>query len=119
MSYTGSLIRPPLRYLLKLDLIYTTGDRRGGALAEHFFKLCLTSPTRNFQPTFEYNYRFEPNKPFTSMYIKYLPGWEHTYDLSMTDLRFVLKHMEHYNYIIETNRAIQGMDDEFEDEVAT
>jgi len=51
------------------------------------------------------------------MYIKYINGWEHTYDLKNIHESELKEHLETYNEILEGIRGVQNFDDEFEDEI--
>jgi len=112
--YTGSLLKPVFRYMVKMQ--FNMGaERRGGAIADEMFKQLQTTPKKFLQPNLEVKYG--PTEAIeSSIYFKYINGWEYTMPLGRTDQKNVKAFMEYYNNIIECDRAEKGQDDEPEDE---
>jgi len=116
--YTGSLLRPLFRYMLKLHFNVGFLDRRGGAIAEELHRQVICTPAKYLQPNIDKKLlpttipKYHP----ATLHFKYINGWEHKLDLSNTSLRNVKARLEYYNEYIELDRAEKGQDDEPEDE---
>jgi hypothetical protein len=112
--YTGSLLKPVFRYMVKMQ--FNMGvERRGGAIADEMFKQLQCTPKKFLQPNLEVKYGPTDNVE-SSIYFKYTNGWEYTMPLGRTDQKNVKAFIEYYNNIIECDRAEKGQDDEPEDE---
>jgi len=101
---------------LKMDLIASLKDRNGTAIVTNIMDMHLNQPTKNYQPVFEYTYKFDSRLDSAQMYLKFMTGWEHTYKLKDANQRDLFEQIETYNYIIEGIRNTQGHDDEFDEE---
>jgi len=115
--YTGSLIKPVFRYLVKMQFTMGT-QRRGGAIADEMYKQLLCTPKKYLQPNLDIKYVPNNESVETSISFKYLNGWEYTMPLDKTEQKNVKAFMEYYNELIECERAEKGQDDEPEDEDA-
>jgi len=115
IAYTGSLLKPVYRYLVKMH--FNLGqDRRGGALADEMHRELFCLSKKYVQPNLEIKYGPDFVNYETSIYFKYINGWEHTMKLGTASAKDVKYLMEYYNEIIECDRAEKGQDDEPEDE---
>jgi len=116
LVYSGALVKPLFRYLLKMDLVVSQRDPNGSDIALNFWRQHSQQPSRNYQPIFETSLVSDSRLDSSSMYIKFLTGWEHKYQLRYSNYKTVTHQIEMYNYMIEGIRNAQGHDDEPEEE---
>jgi len=118
IAYTGSLISPVFRYLLKAEFNVVRYDIRGRAICDELAKEAYSLPKKYLQPNLEIKYQEDKKNIESTFYFKFINGWEYTMKLGKTDIPAVKHFMEQYNEYIECERAEKGQDDEIEDEDA-
>ena len=88
--------------------------------ANYMYRMMLNLSSKFLQPGFEFKRAIVAPKAYyepSHMTLKFVNGYERKYNIGATSMGNILNEIKEINEYVEFERALQGQDDELEDDV--
>ena len=115
----GSLKTHWMMYVNYVNLNVNPADRVGMNNANGIVRLMMGLNSKFLQPGFEFKHEYAKPKTYyepSIMHLKFVNGYERKYNIGISTMRMMQTDVMQINKYVEFERALEGQDDELEDD---
>lgn len=115
----GSMKTHWIKYITQLHMHANPCDQLGMGTSLYLLRMLTNVDPKFIQPGFAYTFNIVNDKPYdypSILDLKFVNGYERKYNLKLNALKYVKSEVEYINEIVEYERAMNGQEDDLEDE---
>ena len=115
----GSLKTHWMMYINYVNLSVNPADRVGMGNASMMIRMMTTLNSKYVQPGFEFKHAIATPQSYydpSIMHLKFCNGYERKYNIGVSSMKNIQADIDEINKYVEFERALQGQDDELEDD---
>ena len=117
--FKGSLKTHWLMYINFLKLSVNPADQLAMKHGNVMVRMMMGLNSKFLQPGFEFKHEIITPKTFyepSIMHLKFVNGYERKYNIGISTMKMMQQDVEQINKYVEFERALEGQDDELEDD---